>query len=227
MQVRRHQETTLPQASLDLVIVGCGGHGREIAQLVAAANEAAGRVVWQPVGFVDDAPSDVNRKRAEATGLPYLGTLAVLGQLPPQTHVTLALGDPRVRRTVAARVDSFGLPVASLVHPDATVGTDLVCAEGLVVFAGARITTNVTAGRHLHVNQNATLAHDCVVGDHVSLHPLAAVSGDCRLDTAALIGAGAVVLPRLRVGAGAIVGAGACVVRDVPPDTVVKGVPAR
>ncbi|RIV39631.1 NeuD/PglB/VioB family sugar acetyltransferase [Micromonospora radicis] len=213
--------------SVDLVVVGCGGHGREIAQVAAAINEAAGRQVWRLVGFVDDAPSDRNRKRAELAGAPYLGTLATLGQLPPQTHVTLGLGDPRVRRAVAGRIDVLGLPVASLVHPDATVGTDLVSAEGLVVFAGARITTNVTAGRYLHVNQNATLAHDCAVGDHVSLHPLAAVSGECHLGTAALIGAGAVVLPGLRVGAGATVGAGACVVRDVPPESVVKGVPAR
>lgn len=212
---------------LDLVIVGCGGHGREIAQIVAAINDAAARPSWRLVGFVDDDPSERNRKRAESTGVPYLGVVAALGQMPPQTHVVLGLGDPRVRRTVGARVDAYGKPAASLVHPDATVGSDLVSAEGLVVFAGGRITTNVTAGRHLHVNQNATLAHDCVVGDHVSLHPLAAVSGDCHLGTAALVGAGAVVLPGLRVGAGATVGAGACVVRDVPPDRVVKGVPAR
>ncbi|MEV4711097.1 NeuD/PglB/VioB family sugar acetyltransferase [Micromonospora sp. NPDC049374] len=213
--------------TIGLVIIGCGGHGREIAQLVAAVNEANGRLVWRLVGFVDDAPSEINRKRAEATGAPYLGTLAVLHDLPPQTHVTLGLGDPTIRRTVDTRIDALGLPAASLVHPDATVGANLNAAEGLVVFAGARITTNVTAGRHLHVNQNATLAHDCVVSDHVSLHPLAAVSGDCRLGTAALIGAGAVVLPRLHIGAGATVGAGACVVRDVPPNVVVKGVPAR
>ncbi|MFI7069458.1 acetyltransferase [Micromonospora sediminicola] len=213
--------------SLDLVVVGCGGHGREIAQIVAAVNDASTRPPWRLVGFVDDNPSERNRKRAEATGAGYLGTVAALAQLPPETHVVLGLGDPRVRRTVGARVDTYGRPAASLVHPDATVGSDLVSAEGLVVFAGGRITTNVTAGRHLHVNQNATLAHDCVVGDYVSLHPLAAVSGDCRLDTAALIGAGAVVLPGLRVGTGATVGAGACVVRDVPPELVVKGVPAR
>ncbi|MEH0955206.1 NeuD/PglB/VioB family sugar acetyltransferase [Micromonospora sp. CPCC 205554] len=213
--------------TLDLVVVGCGGHGREIAQIVAAVNESAARPPWRLAGFVDDNPSERNRKRAESCGASYLGTVAALGQLPPQTHVVLGLGDPRVRQKVGARVDAYGRPAASLVHPDATVGPDLVSAEGLVVFAGGRITTNVTAGRHLHVNQNATLAHDCVVGDYVSLHPLAAVSGDCRLDTAALIGAGAVVLPGLRVGAGATVGAGACVVRDVPPELVVKGVPAR
>src|SRR5699024_1130457 len=102
--------------------------GREIAQLVAAVNEAADRPPWRLVGFVDDDPSERNRKRAESTGAGYLGTVATLGQLPPETHVVLGLGDPRVRRAVGARVDTYGRPAASLVHPDATVSADLVSA---------------------------------------------------------------------------------------------------
>lgn len=43
----------------------------------------------------------------------------------------------------------------------------------------------------------------------------------------ASIGSGAVVLGGVRIGAGALVGAGAVVTRDVPPDAVVAGVPAR
>jgi len=38
---------------------------------------------------------------------------------------------------------------------------------------------------------------------------------------------GAVVLPWVTIGARSVVGAGAVVVRDVPPDTVVVGNPAR
>jgi maltose O-acetyltransferase len=40
------------------------------------------------------------------------------------------------------------------------------------------------------------------------------------------IGAGSTVLPGVRIGDGAIVGAGSVVSRDVPPQTVVAGVPA-
>jgi acetyltransferase-like isoleucine patch superfamily enzyme len=41
------------------------------------------------------------------------------------------------------------------------------------------------------------------------------------------IGARAIVLSGVRIGAGAVVGAGALVTKDVPPDTLVVGVPAR
>jgi len=41
------------------------------------------------------------------------------------------------------------------------------------------------------------------------------------------LGAGCLVLPGVTIGERAVVAAGAVVTRDVPPDTVVAGVPAR
>jgi len=48
-----------------------------------------------------------------------------------------------------------------------------------------------------------------------------------RVGAGADIGVNAVVLPGVTIGKGAIVGAGAVVTRDVPPLTIVAGVPAR
>ena len=54
----------------------------------------------------------------------------------------------------------------------------------------------------------------------------ARLAGAVRVETGAHIGAGATVIECIRIGEGAIVGAGAVAIKDVPPYTVVAGVPA-
>jgi sugar O-acyltransferase (sialic acid O-acetyltransferase NeuD family) len=209
----------------DLVIVGCGGHGREAATVARAVNDATvGEPPWLLRGFVDDAPSELNLRRLQRLGLSYLGPVTWLDGAPPRTHVVVGIGAPTTRRSVAERISR---PFASLVHPEATLGADLRAGPGLLVFPGARVTTNVVLGRHVHLNQNSTVGHDCTFGDYVSVNPLAAVSGECRLDDGVLVGTTAAILQGRHVGEDATVAAGACVVRDVAAKVVVKGVPAR
>lgn len=199
-----------------IVIIGCGGHGRELFGIIAACGDR-----WKVLGFLDDAPREENLRRVARLGTTVLGPVALLAGL--DAAYVIGIGDPRIR----AQVAPAGRPAATLIHPAATVGLDNELADGVVLFAGARVTTNVTLGRHVHLGQNATVGHDSVLEDFAQVNPLAAVSGECRIGEAALIGTTAAVLQGLTVGARSIVGAGACVVRDVPPATVVKGVPAR
>jgi acetyltransferase-like isoleucine patch superfamily enzyme len=50
---------------------------------------------------------------------------------------------------------------------------------------------------------------------------------ETHVEAGASIGANATILPGLTIGARAMVAAGAVVTRDVPPDTLVAGNPAR
>jgi acetyltransferase-like isoleucine patch superfamily enzyme len=61
-----------------------------------------------------------------------------------------------------------------------------------------------------------------VAHDHVSDSVAAIVVED-----GAFIGTGSIILPGVRIGRNAVVAAGAVVSGDVPPDTVVGGVPAK
>ena len=45
-----------------------------------------------------------------------------------------------------------GFEAATLVHPEATVGGDVRLAEGVILAAGAQVTTNVSLGRHSQLN---------------------------------------------------------------------------
>ena len=82
--------------------------------------------------------------------------------------------------------------------------------------------TNIQDGAIVHGDPGKpTILEDYVTVGH------RAVVHSAYIERGSLIGIGAVVLDGVRVGSGSIVGAGAVVSRDVPPLSLVVGVPAK
>lgn len=212
-----------------VVVLGAGGFGRETLDVIEAAVDA-GTTELRTAGVVDDHPSALALERLWARGVRYLGTIDEwLAGLEPgdETRHLIGVGHPVVRRKLDERLTAAGRLAATVVHPSASVGSQVVLGEGSVVCGGVQVSTNVHLGRHVHLNPNATVGHDARLDDFVSVNPAATVSGECRIREATLLGAASVVLQGLTVGERATVGAAACVVRDVPGGETVKGVPAR
>lgn len=71
------------------------------------------------------------------------------------------------------------------------------------------------------------LTHDGATWVDRDLRPNVNKFGRVRICRRAFVGARSIVMPGVTIGQRAIVGAGSVVTRDVPPRTVVAGVPAR
>lgn len=208
-----------------LVIVGAGGFGREVVEIVRAVN--AVRPSWRLLGVADDAPSARSLESLQRSRARYLGAVAAsLHEAEAATDVIIAIGDPHVRRQIVGQLPP-ATSYATAIHPDATIAESVQIGVGCVVAAGARLSVDVTLGDHVQVDQNATIGHDSNVGSFTRLNPAACVSGGVQIGEGGYIGAHAAVLQNLRLEAQATVGAGAVVVRDVAQYTTVKGVPAR
>lgn len=205
-----------------LVIIGAGGHGRETLDVVEAINDHEAAPVWDVLGLVASRHDEVLVGRR---AVPVLGDVDVLAGL--DAAYVIGIGASDVRRRIDAQVAGYGREAAVLVHPRASLGSDLRLAPGVILAAGARVTTNVALGRHTHLNVNAVVSHDCVLGDYVTCSPGVLVNGTCTLEDGVFLGTGAIVTPGRRLGAGAVIGAGAVVVDDVPPGVTAVGVPAR
>ena len=204
------------------MIVGAGGHGRELGDVIAAINAAAPR--WHLLGVVDDQPGE-NLERLRRLGLPMLGPLAWLEQ--HGGTYGLGIGTSGTRRTIAEQLGARGCEPATLVHPGASVGSDTQLGHGAVVYERTVITTGVTIGTHTHLNVGCAIQHDSSVGNFVQVSPGVLINGDCVIGDDVFLGTGAIITRGCQVGARARVGAGAVVLNDVPPGVTAVGVPAR
>jgi sugar O-acyltransferase (sialic acid O-acetyltransferase NeuD family) len=210
-------------APRDIVIVGAGGFGREVLDVLRATDPH--QETFRFEGFVsDDEPDPEILQRIDAH---WLGTVQDYLSKGGAPDYVVGIGRPQTRRAVVDRLEAAGLRAVTLIHPSATFGRDVEFGDGTVVCAHVSITTNVRMGRHVHVNLNCTIGHDARIGDFVSINPLTAVSGEVTLDEGVMLGTGSAVLQGLHIGSDSVVGAGAVVVKDVPPDVTVVGIPAR
>jgi sugar O-acyltransferase (sialic acid O-acetyltransferase NeuD family) len=203
----------------DLVIVGAGGHGREVLQCARDMNAHAPQ--WNVLGFVDDAFVE---PRA-------VGDVSLLGRVDylagRSCAVVVAIGAPAVRCQVVLRLRALGVSnFATLIHPSVIFGARVVLGAGTTVAAGAILTTDIVIGEHVVVNTAAVVSHDCRVDNFSTLAPRVTLCGASRLGEGVEMGAAASVMPGLSIEPWAKVGAGACVTSAVRSNETVVGVPA-
>jgi hypothetical protein len=154
-----------------LVIIGAGGFGREVHDVVDAINEHAlrrdGAETLDVLGFLDDSPADGGL--IGERGLTVLGPVSHLEDLAGDVQYVIAIGNGEVRRELDAWASGPGRLSPVLVHPNAVIGKHLITmAPGVVVCAGAILTTNIRLGRHVHINIGVTVGHDALLEDYVT-----------------------------------------------------------
>jgi UDP-perosamine 4-acetyltransferase len=211
-----------PHGGPRVVGIGAGGH----AKVLIDALRASGRAVY---GLVDADPALIGQS---VLGVPVLGDDAILPELWQSGVRQAFLGVGTARSTTARsriwrQLHELGFEVIDVIHPTAVISDFATFGRGVTVLARAVVNPAVTLGDNVLVNTAAIVEHDCVIGDHVHLATGCVLAGGVVVEAGAFIGAGATLKPGVRIGAKAVVGAGSVVVRDVPANVVVSGVPAR
>ncbi len=122
---------------------------------------------------------------------------------------------------------------AAFVAANAVVMGQVSIASGVSIWYGAVVRgdverieigagTNIQDGAILHGDPG----HPTILEPHVTVGHRAVIHS-AQIETGCLIGIGAIVLDGVRVGRGSIIGAGCVVTKDVPPHSLMVGVPAK
>lgn len=200
-----------------LLILGDGTFALETLDIA----EAAGG--FQPLGFVNsfERPGP----GARHAGLPVFWVDDMPFE-PDDCHLVAGIVSTRRRGFIEIML-ARGFQFASVVHPSAVISRRAHVSDGCVISAGVVISSNTTIESHVILNRGCLIGHDNLIGPFCTVGPGANLAGGIEVGAGSYIGVGAVIRDHLAIGSEAVVGAGAAVVKPVPPNAMVVGVPAR
>ena len=152
------------------------------------------------------------------------------------------LGDGAIVSTGAIVFAGTRIGARAIVGDQACIRERVALGDDVVVGRGSLVENDTTIGAMTKIQAMAYITAYSTLEEHVFIAPCVQTTNDNwmgrtekrfgnvkgpTIRRGARVGGGVVLLPGIEIGEEAFVGAGAVVTKDVPPRTVVVGVPAR
>lgn len=151
-----------------LLIIGAGGHGRSVLDLVLSLGN------YDKIAFATNEDHD-----CPILGYSLLDERALSPEFVHKQFdaVVVAIGDNRARLDKVCTLSKAGVILPPLVHPRAYVSPLASLGEGSIVLAGAVVNAFANIGLACIVNTHAVVEHECRISDGVHLSPGVVVAG--------------------------------------------------
>ena len=203
------------------IIIGAGTYGEVYLAYLQEANV-------EVVGFVDDNPI-LQGKTID--GLPILGNTSELEKIKRQYNIEAAycpIGNNELRVKLLSEAKEIGYKTPNYIHPSVILSPNIKMGEGVYILLGSQIMPYVQIEDYVMISMNVNVAHHSILRKGTFLSTGVNYGASIEAKEYAYVGIGATIMTGLHVlGSRCLIGAGAVVIKDVPDNAIMAGVPAK
>lgn len=205
----------------DIIIIGAGGFGLEIVDLIESINEIDSR--YRIKGFLDDNKSDI-----------VIGKFKILGNTVNlldfvNCDFVIAISDPKIRKTYFEGLLKINARIPNLFHPTANISkyAEIDCNSGVIVNQNSIVSAKVKLSKGVIVDSAVYIGHETLISDYATLYSCSSIAGNVSIGRYAIIGMGAIILQSLVVGENSVIGAGSTVINSIKENVIAFGTPCK
>ena len=204
----------------NILIYGASGHAKMIVDIIQKDNK------YIMKGFLDSY-KPINEV---VYGHSIIGDLSQLTRLIEELNIegiVIGIGENSTREEAYHKIKKIApnLKFVSIVHPSATIATDVSITKGTVIMANAVVNANAKLGRFCILNTASSLGHDCNMADFSSLASGATIAGNVQIGFCSAICLGATIIQNLEIGDNTVIGAGSLVLTSIGNNKTAFGAP--
>ena len=204
----------------DIIIVGAGGFGRELIEVIKLINRE--KPTYNILGFIND---DLHSLDNYEVGKEYriLGTIKDWQPTGNEVYA-MAITSPAGKKKIAELLKPRGAQFETIISPRAFIADYVTIGEGTVITAFS-VQENAKLGNFVTI-AGSLVGGTCEVGDYTTSTGFANLT-DAKIGSGVFIGSHAVVLNGLKVGDNCTICAGSIVFNNIKSGTKVWGSPAK
>ena len=203
------------------VIIGAGTYG----EVYLAYLQEAGIEI---VGFLDDDPRYINQK---VCGIPVLGGLDFLACLKDEYDVKAVycpLGNNKLRVEILNRALGLGYEVPNFIHSTVDISPNVEIGKGVYILLGTHIMPYTKIKNFVMISMGVNVAHHSILHEGTFLSTGVNFGASIIANKYAYIGISATIMTGVHeLGENCLIGAGAVVIKDVPQNAIMAGIPAK
>ena len=147
---------------------------------------------------------------------------------PTEYEMFIAVGSAnlnKVRETIYNQALEKGYKLATFIHPDAYVNSNVSVGKNCIIMECARIMSRTVIGDNVIIWPSAFISHNNIIKNNCYI--VGATNGFCEVGENCFLGSGAVIADNVKVAKDNFITMAAAVRKNTDEDSIYEGIPAK